>query len=51
MAGPIYAETNPWIGRAVSGVRIERLLGRGGMAEVFLGPHLDAAPNIVRCID
>ena len=40
MAGPSPDETSPWIGRTVSGVRIERLLGRGGMAEVFLGHHL-----------
>jgi len=40
MAGSSPDATNPWIGRTVSGVRIERLLGRGGMAEVFLGHHL-----------
>jgi len=40
MAGTSPGETNSWIGRTVSGVRLERLLGRGGMAEVFLGHHL-----------
>ena len=40
MADRELDETNPWIGRTVSGVRLERLLGRGGMAEVFLGHHL-----------
>lgn len=30
---------NDWIGRTLSKVRIERPLGRGGMAEVFLGRH------------
>ena len=28
-----------WIGRTLSKVEIEKLLGRGGMAEVFLGRH------------
>jgi len=28
-----------WIGRTLSKVRIERLIGRGGMAEVYLGRH------------
>jgi tRNA A-37 threonylcarbamoyl transferase component Bud32 len=28
-----------WVGRTLSKVRIERLLGRGGMAEVYLGLH------------
>lgn len=29
-----------WIGRTLSRVRIEKLLGRGGMAEVYLGRHV-----------
>lgn len=29
----------PWIGRVLSKVRIERLIGRGGMADVYLGRH------------
>ncbi len=28
-----------WVGRTLSKVRIERLIGRGGMAEVYLGTH------------
>ena len=28
-----------WIGRTLGNVQIERLLGRGGMAEVYLGRH------------
>jgi serine/threonine-protein kinase len=34
------ATPNAWLGRLVGDVRIERLLGRGGMAEVYLGRHL-----------
>ena len=30
-----------WIGKTVGNVRIERLLARGGMAEVYLGTHLN----------
>lgn len=30
---------NGWVGRTLSKVRIERLLGRGGMAEIYLGTH------------
>jgi serine/threonine-protein kinase len=30
-----------FIGRMVANVRVERLLGRGGMAEVYLGHHMD----------
>ena len=29
-----------WIGKTIGKVRIERLLARGGMAEVYLGTHL-----------
>lgn len=29
------------IGRTVAGVQVEKLLGRGGMAEVYLGQHLE----------
>lgn len=29
------------IGRTVAGVQVEKLLGRGGMAEVYLGKHLE----------
>ncbi|HUS17329.1 MAG TPA: protein kinase [Chloroflexia bacterium] len=29
-----------WVGRTLSRVEIERLLGRGGMAEVYLGRHV-----------
>lgn len=32
-------ETGSFIGRTIADVRIERLLGRGGMAEVYLGHH------------
>jgi serine/threonine protein kinase len=28
-----------WIGRTLSKVEIEKLLGKGGMAEVYLGQH------------
>ena len=28
-----------WIGKTLGKVRIEKLLGRGGMAEVYLGTH------------
>ena len=30
-----------WIGKTVGNVRIEKLLARGGMAEVYLGSHLN----------
>src|SRR5215216_5144659 len=30
-----------WIGKTIGKVRIERLLARGGMAEVYLGTHLN----------
>lgn len=30
---------DPWIGRTLSKVRLERRIGRGGMAEVYLGLH------------
>jgi eukaryotic-like serine/threonine-protein kinase len=30
-----------WIGRTIGNVRIEKLLARGGMAEVYLGSHLN----------
>jgi tRNA A-37 threonylcarbamoyl transferase component Bud32 len=30
---------NGWVGRTLSKVRIDRLLGRGGMAEIYLGTH------------
>ena len=30
-----------WIGKAIGNVRIEKLLARGGMAEVYLGSHLN----------
>jgi len=29
-----------WIGKTVGKVRIDQLLARGGMAEVYLGTHL-----------
>jgi len=29
-----------WIGRTLSKVKLERLIGRGGMAEVYRGRHL-----------
>jgi serine/threonine protein kinase len=32
-----------WIGRTIGKVRIEKLLARGGMAEVYLGTHLTLA--------
>lgn len=32
-----------WIGKTISKVRIEKLLARGGMAEVYLGTHLALA--------
>jgi len=35
-----------WIGRTLSKVRIERLLGRGGMAEVYLGLHTTLNRNV-----
>ncbi len=28
-----------WVGRTISKVEIQKLLGRGGMAEVYLGRH------------
>jgi eukaryotic-like serine/threonine-protein kinase len=31
--------TDQWIGRTLSKVRIQEVVGRGGMAEVFLGMH------------
>jgi tRNA A-37 threonylcarbamoyl transferase component Bud32 len=31
--------SDPWIGRTLSKVRLERRIGRGGMAEVYLGLH------------
>jgi len=31
--------TDPWIGRTLSKVKIERLIGRGGMADVYVGVH------------
>jgi serine/threonine-protein kinase len=31
--------TEQWIGRTLSKVRLQELLGRGGMAEVYLGMH------------
>src|SRR4026208_251336 len=30
-----------WIGKTIGNVRIEKLLARGGMAEVYLGSHLN----------
>jgi serine/threonine protein kinase len=30
-----------WIGKVIGNVRIEKLLARGGMAEVYLGSHLN----------
>jgi eukaryotic-like serine/threonine-protein kinase len=30
-----------WIGKTIGNVRIEKLLARGGMAEVYLGTHLN----------
>ena len=30
-----------WIGKTIGKVRIEKLLARGGMAEVYLGSHLN----------
>jgi len=30
-----------WLGKTIGNVRIERLLARGGMAEVYLGTHLN----------
>lgn len=40
-----------WIGKTLGKVRIERLLGRGGMAEVYLGTHtLLARPVAVKII-
>ena len=29
-----------WLGKVIGRVRIEKLLARGGMAEVYLGTHL-----------
>ena len=29
-----------WIGKTIGKVRIEKLLARGGMAEVYLGTHV-----------
>ena len=29
-----------WLGNTIGKVRIEKLLARGGMAEVYLGSHL-----------
>ena len=29
-----------WIGKTIGRVQIEKLLARGGMAEVYLGTHL-----------
>ncbi|HLC02710.1 MAG TPA: serine/threonine-protein kinase [Anaerolineales bacterium] len=31
--------SDPWIGRTISKVRLERRIGHGGMAEVYLGLH------------
>jgi tRNA A-37 threonylcarbamoyl transferase component Bud32 len=31
--------SDPWIGRTLSKVRLERRIGQGGMAEVYLGLH------------
>lgn len=31
--------SDPWVGRTLSKVRLERRIGRGGMAEVYLGLH------------
>ena len=30
-----------WLGKTIGKVRIEKLLARGGMAEVYLGSHLN----------
>jgi serine/threonine protein kinase len=30
-----------WLGKTIGNVRVERLLARGGMAEVYLGTHLN----------
>src|SRR5439155_23574955 len=35
----VWGNMADWIGRTVSKVEIQRLLGRGGMAEVYLGTH------------
>jgi hypothetical protein len=29
-----------WLGKTVGKVRIEKAIGKGGMAEVYLGTHL-----------
>jgi len=31
--------TEPWVGRTVSKVKIQQLIGRGGMADVYIGLH------------
>ena len=31
--------TEPWVGRTVSNVKIQQLIGRGGMADVYIGLH------------
>ncbi|HJQ14715.1 MAG TPA: bifunctional serine/threonine-protein kinase/formylglycine-generating enzyme family protein [Anaerolineales bacterium] len=35
-----------WIGKTIGNVRIEKLLARGGMAEVYLGSHLNLERSV-----
>ncbi len=42
---------DPWVGREVSGCRIERLLGRGGMGAVYLARReRDGLPVVVKVL-
>jgi len=40
--------TDAWIGRTLSKVKIERLIGRGGMADVYVGVH--STLNVQRAV-